>query len=157
MTAIQQLSLSLAASDGSVFDIGAQAGHPLVLFFYPKDNTPGCTAEAIDFRDRHDAFRGLDCRVVGISRDSLKSHAGFVAKHSLPFPLLSDGDEHACRLFDVIKAKILYGKPVRGIERSTFLFDASGALVREWRGVKVTGHVDEVLTAVRALVGVLPG
>ncbi|HZV55468.1 MAG TPA: peroxiredoxin, partial [Rhodocyclaceae bacterium] len=124
---------------------------PLVIYFYPKDNTPGCTTEAGQFRDLHDEFRRLGCALYGISRDSIKSHEGFKAKLGLPFELLSDPEESACRLFDVIRMKKLYGKDVRGIERSTFLIDAAGRLVREWRGVKVDGHAAEVLKAVAAL------
>lgn len=151
MASNERFSLILPASDGTSFDVGTPNVLPLVLFFYPKDNTPGCTSEATDFRDRYPLFQQIGCQVVGISRDSLKSHAGFATKHGLPFPLLSDADEKACQMFDVIKPKLLYGKTVRGIERSTFLFDMAGNLVREWRKVKVPGHVDEVLSAVRAL------
>ncbi len=140
-----------AASTGGEFRLSDLKGRKLVLYFYPKDNTPGCTAEAGDFRDRHAAFADAGAVVLGVSRDSLASHAGFRSKLGLPFDLLSDSDEALCALFDVIRARKLYGKPVRGIERATFLIDASGRLAREWRGVKVPGHVDEVLEAVRAL------
>ena len=123
----------------------------LVLYFYPKDNTPGCTLEAQDFRDRHKAFAKAGTAVVGVSRDSVKSHEGFCAKQNLPFTLLSDPDEALCQAFDVIKDKNMYGRKVRGIERSTFLIDADGVLRREWRGVKVKGHVAEVLESLRQL------
>jgi len=123
----------------------------LVLYFYPKDNTPGCTLEAQDFRDRHKAYAKAGIAVVGVSRDSVKSHEGFCAKQNLPFPLLSDPDEALCKAFDVIKDKNMYGRKVRGIVRSTFLFDHKGVLRQQWRGVKVAGHADEVLAAAAAL------
>jgi peroxiredoxin Q/BCP len=122
-----------------------------VLYFYPKDNTPGCTTEGAQFRDLHDRFAKAGAVVAGVSRDSVKSHQGFAAKMGFPFPLLSDADEKLCQAFDVIKMKSMYGKTVRGIERSTFLIDADGKLAREWRGVKVPGHAHEVLDAVQAL------
>jgi peroxiredoxin Q/BCP len=123
----------------------------LVLYFYPKDSTPGCTLEAQDFRDRFKQFRKQGIDIVGVSRDSTKSHDNFCAKQELPFPLLSDADETLCQAFGVIKDKTLYGRKVRGIERSTFLFDAKGVLRREWRGVRVRGHADEVYAAAVAL------
>ena len=126
-------------------------GQPYVLYFYPKDDTPGCTIEGKDFRDRHAELGELDVRVIGVSRDSLTSHAKFRAKYDLPFELVSDTDEKLCELFDVIKDKNMYGKKVRGIERSTFLVDAAGVLRKEWRKVKVDGHVAEVLAAVKEL------
>lgn len=140
-----------AAATGGGFTLSAQRGRPLVIYFYPKDNTPGCTTEAMQFRDLHAEFTLAGARIVGVSRDSLKSHEGFKAKLGLPFELISDGDETVCRLFDVIKAKNMYGKQVQGIERSTFLVDAAGVLRREWRKVKAEGHAAEVLAAVRAL------
>jgi thioredoxin-dependent peroxiredoxin len=127
------------------------AGAPYVLYFYPKDDTPGCTLEGQDFRDQHPQFERRKIRVLGVSRDGLASHEKFRAKHDLPFDLLADTDEKLCRLFDVIKQKNMYGKKVMGIERSTFLVDASGVLRREWRKVKVDGHVDEVLAAAEQL------
>jgi peroxiredoxin Q/BCP len=127
------------------------AGSPYVLYFYPKDDTPGCTLEGQGFRDRLPAFKRLGIRVLGVSRDSLGSHDKFRAKYGLPFDLLSDADEKLCRQFDVIKEKNMYGKKVLGIERSTFLVDADGVLRQEWRKVKVDGHVDEVLAAAKAL------
>ena len=133
------------------FTLSDYQGHPVVLYFYPKDNTPGCTTEGAQFRDLHDRFAKAGAVIAGISRDSIKSHQGFAAKMGFPFALLSDVDEKLCQAFDVIKMKNMYGKKVRGIERSTFLIDAQGRLVREWRGVKVPGHAHEVLDAVQAL------
>jgi peroxiredoxin Q/BCP len=127
------------------------AGRNLVLYFYPKDSTPGCTQEGQDFRDRYAEFQALDTDILGVSRDSLRRHENFRAKHAFPFDLLSDEDESLCRTFDVIRKKKLYGKEFMGIERSTFLIDGAGILRREWRKVKVPGHVDEVLEAVREL------
>jgi peroxiredoxin Q/BCP len=126
-------------------------GKNVVLYFYPKDNTPGCTTEGQDFRDKISTFRRRNTVVLGISRDSVKSHETFRNKHDFPFALLSDADEKVCRLFDVIKEKNMYGRKVMGVERSTFLIDDKGVLVREWRKVKVAGHVDEVLEAVKSL------
>ncbi|MDX1593107.1 MAG: peroxiredoxin [Gammaproteobacteria bacterium] len=126
-------------------------GRPVVLYFYPKDSTPGCTQEGQDFRDRHDAFATHDAVILGVSRDTLQSHEKFKAKQDLPFDLLADTEETVCRRYDVIKEKNMYGRKVLGIERSTFLIDADGRLVREWRKVRVKGHVDEVLAALDAL------
>lgn len=126
-------------------------GNNIVLYFYPKDNTPGCTTEGQDFRDRHEQFAALDTVVLGVSRDTIKSHDNFRAKQSFPFHLLSDRDEALCKLFDVIKVKKMYGRESLGVERSTFLIDRTGVLRREWRKVKVKGHVDEVLAAVGEL------
>ncbi len=123
----------------------------LVLYFYPKDSTPGCTLEAQDFRDRYKQFRKQGIDIVGVSRDSVKSHDGFCARQELPFPLLSDSDETLCQAFGVIKDKNLYGRKVRGIERSTFLFDERGVLRHAWRGVKVRDHADAVYAAAVAL------
>ena len=127
------------------------AGGKLIIYFYPKDNTPGCTRESMDFRDKIRSFSRCGTKVVGISRDSVKSHEGFKKRKQLPFPLLSDADEVACKIFDVIKIKNLYGLKVRGIERSTFLIDEKGRLRREWRKVRVKGHVEETLAAAREL------
>ncbi len=127
------------------------AGTAFVLYFYPKDDTPGCTMEGQDFRDQHDKFKRLKVKVLGVSRDSLASHEKFKAKYSFPFELVSDADEKLCRAFDVIKEKNMYGKKVLGIERSTFLVDAKGVLRGEWRKVKVKGHVEEVLAAAKDL------
>jgi peroxiredoxin Q/BCP len=144
-------AFSLPSTDGTDFSPADARGEVLVLYFYPKDATPGCTTEAGDFRDLHAKFRRTGVRVLGISRDSLASHAKFREKQALPFQLLSDADETACRLFDVIREKNMYGKNVLGIERSTFLVDARGVLRQEWRKVKVAGHAEEVLEAARSL------
>jgi peroxiredoxin Q/BCP len=138
------------ATDGT-FRLSDHAGHPVVLYFYPKDNTPGCTTEGAAFRDLYSKFRKLGAVVAGVSRDSLKSHENFKAKMSFPFPLISDPDEKLCQQFGVIKMKNMYGKKVRGIERSTFVIDGKGNLAREWRGVKVPGHAEEVLEFVKTL------
>mgnify|MGYP001550735496 CR=1 FL=1 len=126
-------------------------GKNLVLYFYPKDSTPGCTTEGQDFRDKIHTFRRRNTVILGVSRDSLKSHENFKAKQAFPFELLSDSEEKLCKLFDVIKEKNMYGRKVMGIERSTFLIDDKGVLRREWRKVKVAGHVEEVLEAIKAL------
>jgi len=140
-----------APSTEGTFRLSDHAGHPVVLYFYPKDNTPGCTTEGQQFRDLYLQFAKLGAIVAGVSRDSLKSHENFRTKMAFPFPLLSDADEALCTQFDVIKMKNMYGKQVRGIERSTFVIDASGKLAREWRGVKVPGHAKEVLEFVKTL------
>jgi peroxiredoxin Q/BCP len=142
---------SLPATGGQNFRLAELHGQPLVIYFYPKDSTPGCTTEAGQFRDLHGEFVKAGGSVWGVSRDNLKSHENFKAKLGLPFELLCDADELACTLFAVIKMKNLYGKQVRGIERSTFLIDRAGRLAREWRGVKVDGHAAEVLAALQAL------
>src|SRR5688572_3664115 len=126
-------------------------GENLVVYFYPKDMTSGCTLESQQFRDLHAAFRKAKTRVIGVSRDSIASHEKFRKKESLPFELLADEDEKLCQLFDVIKEKSLYGRKYMGIERSTFLIDAEGVLRQEWRKVKVPGHAQEVLAAAREL------
>lgn len=123
----------------------------IVLYFYPKDSTPGCTTEGQDFRDAHNKFKRTNTVILGVSRDSIKSHKNFKTKQKFPFELISDADEKLCSQFDVIKEKNMYGKMVMGIERSTFLIDAKSVLQQEWRKVKVAGHVDEVLNAVKAL------
>ena len=125
------------------------AGKNLVIYFYPKDNTPGCTQEGQDFRDSYSKFKRAKTIVLGVSRDSVKTHTNFKSKHEFPFDLLSDPDEELCKLFDVIKLKKNYGREYMGIERSTFLIDSKGVLREEWRGVKVKGHVDEVLAAAK--------
>ena len=141
----------LPATGGRRFRLSRTAGAPLVLYFYPKDNTPGCTTEGQQFRDLYPDFRELQCAIYGVSRDSVKSHESFKAKMKFPFELLSDADESASKLYGVIKVKNLYGRKVRGIERSTFVVDAAGVVRRVWRGVKVPGHVREVLEFVKTL------
>jgi peroxiredoxin Q/BCP len=140
-----------APSTGGTFTLSEHKGHPVVLYFYPKDSTPGCTLEGAQFRDLHKRFEKLGAVVVGVSRDSLKSHQNFKAKMKFPFELIADDAEKLCTQFDVIKMKNMYGKQVRGIERSTFLIGPDGKLVSEWRKVKVDGHAQEVLDAVQAL------
>jgi peroxiredoxin Q/BCP len=140
-----------ATSTRGPWKLSAQRGRPVVLYFYPKDNTPGCTTEGATFRDLYDRFQAAGAEVVGVSRDSLKSHEGFAAKMGFPFPLISDPDEALCDRFGVVRMKNMYGRQVRGIERSTFLIAADGTLAREWRGVKVPGHVEAVLEAVEEL------
>jgi len=135
----------LAGSSGLQFDLSNFTGKNVVLYFYPKDSTPGCTNEGIDFKDHYEELQKLNTEIFGISRDSVKSHENFKAKYNFPFDLLSDPDEIACQLFDVIKTKNMYGKQVLGIERSTFIIDKDGKLIHEWRKVKVDGHVIEVL------------
>ncbi len=142
---------SAEMTGGRPFQLSDYRGDKLVIYFYPKDNTPGCTTEAMQFRDLHDRFRQAGAQIFGISRDSLRSHENFKAKLGLPFDLISDSDEAVCTLFDVIAMKSMYGKKVRGIERSTFVIDADGKIVKEWRGVKVPGHVDEVLELIEGL------
>ncbi|MEY3571133.1 MAG: hypothetical protein RIQ85_1253 [Pseudomonadota bacterium] len=133
------------------FQLSQFRGKKLVLFFYPKDNTPGCTTESLQFRELYPIFQKAGTEIIGISRDSIRSHDGFKSKLELPFELISDADEMVCTMFDVIVMKSMYGKKVRGIERSTFVIDAAGKIVKEWRGVKVPGHVDEVLEFVQSL------
>lgn len=141
----------LPATSGQTFRLSHHAGTTLVLYFYPRDATPGCTAEGQQFRDLHAAFVAAGSAVFGISRDALPSHEKFRERLRLPFALLADTGEIACQLFDVIKMKNLYGKQVRGIERSTFVVDAAGVLRREWRGVKPIGHAQEVLEFIHTL------
>jgi peroxiredoxin Q/BCP len=142
---------TLPATGGKTFRLSNAKGTNLVLYFYPKDNTPGCTREGEQFRDLYSQFRKLRCEVYGVSRDSMKSHESFKAKMDFPFELLSDADETACKLFDVIRLKNMYGRKVRGIERSTFVIDGRGVVRREWRGVKVPDHAREVLEFVKTL------
>lgn len=140
----------LPATGGKTFKLSQFKRRRLILYFYPKDNTPGCTTESMQFRDAYADFQAHHCEIMGISRDGLKSHEGFKAKLALPFELLSDSEEIACQLFGVIKMKNLYGKQVRGIERSTFVIDKKGVLVKEWRGIKVPNHVQEVLDYIKS-------
>ncbi len=148
---IEVPDFSLPATSGKTFQLKALRDQALVIYFYPKDSTPGCTTEAGQFRDLHDEFVKAGASIWGVSRDSLKSHENFKTKLALPFELLCDADELACQLFDVIKLKNMYGKQVKGIERSSFLIDRTGRLVQEWRGVKVEGHAAAVLDAVKSL------
>jgi len=142
---------SLPATGGGSFSPASALGKKLVIFFYPKDDTPGCTTEAVQFRDLYAQFQQAGCEVVGISRDSIKSHENFKEKFQLPFELLSDADETVCEQFGVMKEKNMYGKQVRGIERSTFVIDKTGALRREWRKLKADGHALEVLDFITTL------
>jgi peroxiredoxin Q/BCP len=142
---------ALPTTGGETWRLQDAAGEKLVIYFYPKDMTSGCTRESQDFRDLYAAFRKARARIVGVSRDSVASHEKFKAKETLPFPLLSDEDEKLCKLFDVIQEKSLYGRKYLGIERSTFLLDGTGVLQREWRKVKVPGHAEEVLEAAQSL------
>ena len=142
---------SAEMTGGRLFRLSEYLGEKLVIYFYPKDNTPGCTTEAMQFRDLHERFRRAGARIFGVSRDSLRSHENFKSKLGLPFELISDPDEAVCTQFDVMAMKTMYGKQVRGIERSTFVIDADGKIVKEWRGVKVPGHVDEVLELIEGL------
>ena len=142
-------NFSLEGTSNLQFNLNDFAGKNIIIYFYPKDSTPGCTNEGIDFKDLYESFKNLNTKIFGISRDSLKSHENFKAKYNFPFELLSDPDEVACQLFDVIKMKNMYGKQVRGIERSTFVINTEGELIQEWRGVKVNGHVVEVLDFIK--------
>ena len=141
----------IASTGNQMFKLSAALGSPLVFYFYPKDNTPGCTTEGQEFRDLHGEFARRGCAVYGVSRDSIKSHEGFKSRMSFPFELLSDADEKVCNLFGVMKMKNMYGKQVRGVERSTFVIDPEGVVRREWRGLKVPGHAREVLEFVESL------
>jgi thioredoxin-dependent peroxiredoxin len=142
---------SAEMTSGRTFKLSDYRGKNLVLYFYPKDNTPGCTTEGMQFRDLYPDFQAANTEIFGISRDSIRSHEGFRAKLAMPFELISDPDETVCNLFNVMRMKNMYGKNVRGVERSTFVIDGNGTLVKEWRGVKVPGHIDEVLEFVKSL------
>ena len=141
----------LPATVAGTLSLDNLSGQPVVVYFYPRDNTPGCTQQGQGFRDRYADFKAHDCEIVGVSRDTLASHEKFAGKFEFPFPLIADTDEILCRQFEVIKEKNMYGKKVLGIERSTFLFNRDGQLVQEWRKVKVPGHVEAVLAAVAEL------
>jgi peroxiredoxin Q/BCP len=145
LTAAPVANFSAPMTSGQTFELEGRPARYTVLYFYPKDSTPGCTTEAMSFRDHYPEFQALGAEIYGISRDSLRSHENFKRKLGLPFELISDPDEAVCNQFGVMKMKNMYGKQVRGVERSTFVFDASGRLVKEWRGVKVNDHVNEVL------------
>lgn len=144
-------NFDLPATGEKNIKLSALKGKKVILYFYPRDSTPGCTTEGQDFRDNHNKFKRAGSVVLGVSRDSIKSHDNFKAKQEFPFDLISDKEETLCKLFDVIKEKNMYGKKVMGIERSTFLIDEKGVLRQEWRKVKVPGHVEEVLAATKAL------
>lgn len=139
------------ATGGKDIALSDYSGQTLVIYFYPKDNTPGCTQEGQDFRDLYPKFKKAGADILGVSRDSLRSHESFKEKYGFPFPLLSDPKEQVCKLFDVIQEKNMYGRKVMGVQRSTFLIDGKGVLRQEWRGVSVKGHALEVLEAVSKL------
>ena len=141
-------SFSLLGTNEIKFTLNNYLGKNVVLYFYPRDSTPGCTNEGIDFTTLYPDFKKKNVEIFGISRDSINSHEKFKKKYSFPFELLSDAEEIACNLFDVIKMKNMYGKQVQGIERSTFLIDSKGILIKEWRGLKVPGHAEEVLNSI---------
>ncbi|HIU84866.1 MAG TPA: peroxiredoxin [Candidatus Aphodousia gallistercoris] len=143
-------AFSAEATTGTI-SLSDFAGKPLVLYFYPKDNTSGCTMEGRDFAAHYEEFKALGCEIIGVSRDSLRSHKNFCEKQGFPFPLISDPDEALCKLYDVMKLKKMYGREYMGVERSTFLIDAKGVVAGEWRKVKVPGHVEAVLEALKAL------
>ena len=141
----------LPSTGGKTFKLSAHLGKTVIIYFYPKDSTPGCTTQGQQFRDHYADFAAANTEIFGISRDSIKSHENFKAKFEFPFDLLADTEELACQLFGVIKMKKMYGKEVRGIERSTFVINKEGVLIHEWRGVKVDGHIPEVLAFIRSL------
>ena len=151
MSTTEVTDFTLPATDDTTFQLHANRGKTLVIFFYPKDNTPGCTTESQQFRELYAAFKKAQCEVVGISRDNMRSHENFKAKFNLPYALLSDSDETVCEQFGVMKLKNTYGKQARGIERSTFVIDAQGRLSKEWRGLKADGHAQQVLDFVNTL------
>lgn len=144
-------AFKLPATGEQTISLSSLKGKNIVLYFYPKDNTPGCTTEGQDFRDNIAKFKRQNCVILGVSRDTVRTHENFKEKHKFPFDLLSDTEEKLCNLFDVIKLKNMYGKKLLGVERSTFIIDDKGVLKQEWRKVKVKGHVDEVLAAVKLI------
>lgn len=141
--------ITLPANDGQQISLKEQAGKKLVLYFYPKDNTSGCSVQGQNFRDAKADFDAANTRILGVSRNTVRQHENFIKKFDFNFDLLADTEEELCTLFDVLKEKSMYGRKYIGIVRSTYLFDSNGTLVREWRGVKIPGHVDEVLEAAR--------
>jgi peroxiredoxin Q/BCP len=151
MNNISLQDFELPSTGVKTFKLSAHLGKTIVIYFYPKDSTPGCTTQGQQFRDHYAEFAAENTEIFGISRDSIKSHENFKAKFEFPFDLLADTEEVACQLFDVIKMKKMYGKEVRGIERSTFIINKEGVLIHEWRGVKVDGHIPEVLAFIRSL------
>lgn len=144
-------NFELPATSGLTFKLSDYLGKTLVIYFYPKDNTPGCSTQGMQFRDNYAQFKAANAEIFGVSRDSLKSHENFKAKFTFPFELLADTEELACGIFGVMKMKNMYGKQVRGVERSTFVIDKNGVLIKEWRGVKVDGHAQEVLDFIKTL------
>ncbi|WP_293265781.1 peroxiredoxin [Neptunomonas sp.] len=144
-------NFTASATSETTLSLSELQGKNLIIYFYPKDNTPGCTTEGQNFRDLYNEFKDTNTEIIGVSRDSMRTHENYKAKHSFPFELISDPDEALCNHFDVIKLKKLYGKEYMGIERSTFLIDSEGILRQEWRKVKVKGHVDEVLIAAKSI------
>ena len=144
-------NFELVATSGLNFKLSDYLGKVLVIYFYPKDNTPGCTTQGMQFRDNYTQFQAANTEIFGVSRDSLKSHENFKAKFTFPFELLADTEELACGFFGVMKMKNMYGKQVRGVERSTFVIDKNGVLIKEWRGVKVDGHAQQVLDFIQTL------
>ena len=142
-------NFELEGTNNLSFNLSSFLGKYIVIYFYPKDSTPGCTNEGIDFTENINKFKKMNVEIFGISRDTIKSHENFKAKYNFPFELLSDPQEIACNLFNVIKMKNMYGKKVRGIERSTFLINPEGKLINEWRGVKVNGHIEEILEVLK--------
>jgi len=145
-------NINLPATGGQTIDLSTLIGKPVVLYFYPRDDTPGCTQEGQDFRDHFSEFQVLGATIVGISRDSVKKHEAFKSQYNFPFDLLSDSKEELCNYFNVMKAKMMFGKPARGIDRSTFLFDKNGELKHEWRSIKIIDHhVEEVLAKLKSL------
>lgn len=150
MTSIQSVpDFELPSTGNKTFKLSQHLNQTLIIYFYPKDATPGCTTQGQQFRDHYEEFKALNVEIVGVSRDSLRSHENFKAKYQFPFDLLADTEEIACKIFDVIKMKKMYGKEVRGIERSTFVINPQGRIIKEWRGVKVDGHIQEVLNFLR--------
>jgi len=140
----------LPSTGNKTFKLSQHLNQTLIIYFYPKDATPGCTTQGQQFRDHYDEFKALNVEIVGVSRDTIRSHENFKAKYQFPFELLADTEEIGCKIFDVVKMKKMYGKEVRGIERSTFILDAQGKIIKEWRGVKVDGHIQEILTFLRS-------
>ena len=140
----------LPSTGNKTFKLSQHLNQTLIIYFYPKDATPGCTTQGQQFRDHYDEFKALNVEIVGVSCDTIRSHENFKAKYQFPFELLADTEEIACKIFDVVKMKKMYGKEVRGIERSTFILDAQGKIIKEWRGVKVDGHIQEILTFLRS-------
>ena len=145
-TKIKNFKAEMSGKDD--FNLADYKGQKIVIYFYPRDNTPGCTSEGEDFRDNYKSFEEKNTKIFGVSKDSLKSHENFKSKFNFPFELISDPDEKICKIFDVIKEKSMYGKKYMGIERSTFLIDSDGKLLKEWRKVKVKGHVKDVLSSI---------